>query len=47
MLLKDFEEARQGSLRDTQLCGETLKLLGRNALVLRNSYKNVMGCDVG
>jgi len=47
LLLKDFEKARQGSLRDTQLCGQTLKLFRRNALVLRNSNKNVMSGDMG
>ena len=46
LLLKDFEEARQSSLRDTELCGQTLKLFRRNALVLRNSKIQIAGGDV-
>jgi hypothetical protein len=46
LLFKDFEEAREGRLRDAELCSQTLKLLGRYPLRLRNSQIQVAGSDV-
>ena len=42
LLLQDLEEARQGSVRDAELLGQTLKLLGGDAL--GNGKMNVASC---